>query len=85
MRVLDVHASVVPRLSGGGVMNRIRMVPDCAPTLERAAREKAWLDFLTEVRASLLVWEIDPTVRAECEPVTAWLARCANDLGRWTP
>ena len=66
-------------------MNRIRMVPDCAPTLERAAREKAWLDFLTEVRASLLVWEIDPTVRAECEPVTAWLARCANDLGRWTP
>ena len=37
---------------------------------------------LTEIRFSLEVWRIDPVVRAECEHVLTWLARCADDVAR---
>lgn len=51
--------------------------------VETAAREKAWRDFLAEVRMSLEVWRIDDALRIGCEPVTAWLRRCRDDLDRW--
>lgn len=58
--------------------------PDAEPfpaaNMEDAARAKAWCDFLSEVRMSLLVWEIDETVRANCEHVVAWIRRCQREL-----
>lgn len=58
-------------------------IPDgeTAAALETAAREKAWVDFLSHVRLSLEVWRIDPDVREHCEHVAAWLRRLAVDLG----
>jgi len=44
--------------------------------METLARAKAWRDFLAQVRFSLIVWEIDPEVRAGCEPVADWIASC---------
>ena len=57
-------------------------IPDgkTAAALETLARERAWRDFLAEVRSSLLVWEIDGDVRAHCEPVVGWLRRLAAEL-----
>ena len=57
-------------------------IPDgkTAAALETLARERAWRDFLAEVRSSLLVWEIDGDVRTHCEPVVAWLRRLAAEL-----
>lgn len=49
-------------------------------TMETAARAKAWCDFLTEVRMSLLVWDVDAAVRAECEHVVDWIRRCRDEL-----
>lgn len=58
--------------------------PDPAPfpavTMETAARDKAWLDFLSQVRLSLLVWEVDSDVRSGCENVLSWVDRCRADL-----
>lgn len=51
-----------------------------AAAMENAARAKAWRDFLAQVRLSLLVWEVDATVRAECEYVVDWIRRCRDDL-----
>ena len=53
---------------------------ETAAALETLAREKAWRDLHAQVLASLLVWQIDPTVRAHCEPVLTWLRRLADDL-----
>ena len=58
------------------------LIPDgeTAARLETAAREKAWLDFLSHVRLSLEVWRIDADVRAHCEPVVPWLRRLAAEM-----
>ena len=48
--------------------------------METAARAKAWCDFLTQVRLSLVIWEIDGDVRSGCEDVLAWVRRCRDDL-----
>ncbi len=58
------------------------LIPDgeTAARLEAAAREKAWLDFLSHVRMSLEVWRIDGDVRLHCEHVVTWLRRLADEL-----
>lgn len=58
------------------------LIPDgeTAARLETAAREKAWLDFLSHARLSLEVWRIDPDVREHCEHVVVWLRRLAAEL-----
>lgn len=53
---------------------------ETAAALETAAREKAWVDFLSHVRLSLEVWRIDPDVREHCEHVLGWLRRLSSDL-----
>lgn len=58
------------------------IIPDgeTAAAVETLAREKAWRDFLAQIRASLLVWEIDGDVRTHCEPVVSWLRRVGAEL-----
>lgn len=58
--------------------------PFPASLIETAARAKAWCEFLTQVRLSLLVWEIDVEVRTGCESATEWVARCLDDLAVFT-
>lgn len=53
--------------------------PFPAAAAETLARAKAWCDFLAQVRFSLAVWELDPEVRAGCEPVMDWIASCHID------
>lgn len=53
---------------------------ESAAVIERYAREKAWRDFLGHVLFSLMVWQLDEGVRAECEPVPAWLRRCRDEI-----
>lgn len=57
--------------------------PFPAARMETAARAKAWRDLLAQVQFSLMVWQIDAGVRADCEDVRTWLRRCRDDLGRW--
>lgn len=64
-----------PRRVNGGIITE-----ESAPVVERYCRERAWQRFLAEVRLSLEVWALDPQVRDQCEPVTAWIGRCRDDL-----
>lgn len=69
---------------------RVRILPEAlqpqeppsfpAAAMEVAAREGAWLRFLSEARLSLLVAEIDDSVRDGAGDVLAWLRRCCDDL-----
>lgn len=61
-------------------MTAPRVTREAAPVVERLAREKAWRNFLAEVNASLLVWTLDASVRADCESPLAWVRRCAAEL-----
>ena len=56
------------------------MTPETAPAMETYARLKAWADFLEDVAFSLQVWQLDPDVRRDCSPITAWLTSCRADL-----
>lgn len=58
--------------------------PFPAATMETAARAKAWCDFLTEIQTSLMVWQIDASVRTGCEDVREWLRRCRDELSEVT-
>lgn len=52
-----------------------------AALMETAARAKAWRDFLTQARFSLLIWDLDPEVRAGCQDVREWLRGCRVEVG----
>lgn len=54
--------------------------PFPAAEMETAAREKAWLDFLSHANFSLMVWQIDSSIHGSIEAPTAWLSRCCNEL-----
>ena len=54
--------------------------PFPAAEIEIAAREKAWLDFLTHANVSLMVWQIDNSIHSSMEHPTAWLSRCCKEL-----
>lgn len=49
-------------------------------TMEVAAREKAWLDFLVQVNMSLMVWKIDHSLRGRIEAPTVWILQRINEL-----
>jgi cell division septation protein DedD len=58
--------------------------PFPAVLMETAARAKAWVDFLVQIRMSLIVWEVDPEVRAGCEHVASWLRGLAAEMQQMT-
>lgn len=69
------------RVDAGRVTRMPFAVRDTCATRNLGPRER--MDrLLTEIRFSLEVWRIDPVVRAECEHVLTWLARCADDVAR---
>lgn len=59
---------------------RLPSPPFPAAEMETAAREKAWLDFLSHANFSLMVWQIDSSIHGSMEAPTVWLARCCNEL-----
>ena len=81
-RVQRPHHPSLPFPAAEGTPSALKPPPPFpAAAMETLAREKAWCDFLTQVRFSLVVWEIDPEVRAGCTPVVEWIASCRLALG----
>lgn len=89
----DATGAQALTVDGGSVERGAGRTPPAAPPpepfpaalMETAARAKAWRDFLAETQMSLMVWQLDASVRAGCEDVRAWLRRCRDELAELVP
>ena len=79
-RVIEPPARTIQMASKPKSKKELVLDSTTAAAAETLARKQAFLEFMRHIQYSLIVWQIDETVRENCEPVTDWVKDCANAL-----